>query len=850
VRFTIERMRTLVLAAGALLVVALVAFLAIGRWKSHFNFREIPKRLGVDIQQEANGVTYTQAHGGHTMFKMHASKVVQLKAGNRALLHDVQIELYGEDGSRVDKIAGDEFEYDQKNGTAKAAGPVEITLMRPGVAPAVAPKATPGQAVGEKAKGSTLANAAHTASEGEIHVKTSGLTFDQKSGVATTTERVEFAVEQGTGSSIGAMFDSDNGHLVLDHAVELNVRRGVETVLLHAQHAEFERGDLVCRMRTATAHYREGEATAGVANVQFREDGSAERLDATGGFSLTTATGAHVAAPTGSLDFDEHNQPRQGHLEGGATMDSDSNGRQVHGASPTADLEFTAQGELHHAHLERGVTMHSEELTEARNAPGETQRVSRDWRSAVADLDFRSAAKGQVELAAIRGTGGVQITGESQTGKGPVIPSRMEADQLTGTFGAGQSLTSIVGTGHAGMEQTTAAAALQTTSGDRIEASLSPSTSGQAAAGTKAPGGSESKGGSGIAAQIQSAIVDGNVVLVQQPASRPGAPPAPLLRATAGRAVYEGEGEWLHLTSGPRIENGGLQLTADKVDVSQASGDAFAHGNVKTTWVQTQAGKPAAQVKQSGVGAGQGSMALGGEGPAHVIAAEAQLHQATGEATFRGQARLWQQANSVTAPLIVLDRTRQTLEARSTNAAEPVKVVLLSGGNPARAPGKSQPPVTGVSAGKPSTPSVIRVRGGDLRYSDAERKVVIHAGAGGVVTAETGTATSVSNQLEIVLLPPGNHAGKDGGAAQVDRMTASGHVIVSSQGRRGTGERLVYSSETGEYVLTGTAGEPPKLTDPGRGMVTGESLIFNTVDDSVNIEGGSPKTTTESRAPK
>src|SRR5215469_8047124 len=132
-------MRTLVLAAGVLLVVALGVFLAIGRFRSPFSRKDIPKRLGIDIEQEANGVTYTQAHGGHTLFKIHASKVVQLK-NDHALLHDVRIELYGTDGQRVDRISGDEFEYDQKAGTATAAGPVEITLMRPGVTPTVAEK--------------------------------------------------------------------------------------------------------------------------------------------------------------------------------------------------------------------------------------------------------------------------------------------------------------------------------------------------------------------------------------------------------------------------------------------------------------------------------------------------------------------------------------------------------------------------------------------------------------------------------------------------------------------------------------------------------------------------------------
>jgi len=204
VRLTIERIRTLVLAAGVLVVIALVAFLAFARWKNHFSLREIPKRLGANIQQEANGVTYTQAHGGHTLFKIHASKVVQLKEGGRAILHDVQIELYGDDGARVDRIAGDEFEYDQKNGIAKSAGPVEITLMRSTEAPAVAPTATRAH----PPKNTPLENAAQKASLSEIHVKTSGLVFDQKSGVATTAERVEFAVTQGNGSSQGATFDS------------------------------------------------------------------------------------------------------------------------------------------------------------------------------------------------------------------------------------------------------------------------------------------------------------------------------------------------------------------------------------------------------------------------------------------------------------------------------------------------------------------------------------------------------------------------------------------------------------------------------------------------------------------
>jgi lipopolysaccharide export system protein LptA len=850
VRLTIERMRTLVLGAGVLLLAALVAFLVVGKGKNPFNHRDLPQRLGMEIQEEANGVTYTQAHGGHTLFKIHASRVVELKKGN-ALLHDVQIELYGADGSSVDRIEGAEFEYNQKTGTAKAAGPVEITLMRPGVAPAIAPKAAAGAAVAVKPKGTPVASVAEAAARGEIHVKTSGLTFDQQSGVVTTSQHVNFSMVQGAGSSTGATYDSQRGLLVLDRAVELTTRRGGGIVHIHAQHAEFERSSQLCSLQGVTAGYQDGQATAGDAKILFREDGSAVRLDATHGLVLTTATGGRLGAPTGQLDFDEHNQPRHGRLEGGVTMDSVSEAggwrHQSHGSAPTAELEFNAQGQLLRAHLERGVAMDSREQSLA--ASGQLARLSRHWRSPVADLEFRDSGHGRTELGVVKGAGGVVVTSESQRGQTAPSAARLSADEVTGTFGPASALTAMSGVGEARIEQTTATGVRQSTSGDRLEAHFAASGAGMKP---------DAKRASGVASEVDSATVLGHVVLTQTPPAKPGAPPA-VLRATAGRADYAGAGEWLHLTGSPRIEDGALQLTADRVDVSQASGDALAHGNVKASWLDAGVGRDGKANP-----AGEGSVALGGQGPAHVIAAEAQLSRAAdggaGEATFRGQARLWQQANSVSAPVIVLDRRQQTLVAWTRDASQPVRVVLVSetGAGTARNTGKEQE--------KSNPPSVIRLRGGELKYSNVERRAVMRGGVLGTVGADTATAESVSDEVEVTLLPAGKNAGREGGQAagqaqgqkqeqaagqaRVDRMTALGHVVLTSEGRRGTGEKLLYTGATGEYVLTGTASAPPSIFDPARGTVTGEVLIFNGRDDSVSIEGGGHKTRTETTAPR
>jgi len=141
----------------------------------------------------------------------------------------------------------------------------------------------------------------------------------------------------------------------------------------------------------------------------------------------------------------------------------------------------------------------------------------------------------------------------------------------------------MTGMGHAVVEQTTPTGTRQTTHGDRLDMHFQMA----AKSATQVSGRSDPKAAvaPGEAMQIQSATVEGHVILNQQPVAKHGeAAPQPL-QATAGRAVYEESGEWLHLTQNPRVVNGGLELTADKLDLSQATGDAFARGRVKATWL-------------------------------------------------------------------------------------------------------------------------------------------------------------------------------------------------------------------------------------------------------------------------
>ncbi len=508
-RFTIERLRTLVLLAGVLLVIALGVFLGLARFRNRFIRKDLPQKLGLNIQEEANGLVVTHEVRGHMLYKIRAAKQFQLKRDGKVFLqlHDVSIELYAEDGSRVDRIAGDEFEYDPNSGIAKAVGPVEITLMKPTVAPAIAPKAAPNQALPANPKNSSLASAARTAASGEIQVKTSGLIFDRNTGQASTGERVEFTLTAGSGSAVGANYDSHEGLLVLDHAVQLRVERGSDPVDLSAQHAIFRREDQACELQAALVRYRKDVSKASEAEVYFRDDGSAEHLQANKGFQLETATGGRLVAPTGTLAFDEHNQPLRGHLQDGVTIDSNNKGRKIHGTSPTMDLAFASLGVLRSVHLERGVQIVSDDDTSSAHGPLHTHRT---WMSPVADIAFRNAGKGKVEPATIHGTGGVSVAATSQRGNASPVPEKLTADEVTGEFGTNGALKKLTGRGHTAIAETTASGTQETMSGDALEAHLAPAANAQESNST-ATGGEM---------QIETATVNGHVVLTEQPPAK------------------------------------------------------------------------------------------------------------------------------------------------------------------------------------------------------------------------------------------------------------------------------------------------------------------------------------------
>src|SRR3954462_2399654 len=157
-----KRLRTWFAASAVFIVLVVAGFYFYARLRVHHAIQHAAEKLHVNIQQSTEGFTLSKSEGGRTLFSIHAKRAEQFKQAGRAVLHEVNIIIYGDDSNRFDQIYGSEFAYDPSSGDVTAAGEVQIDLQT------------------NKQGGSQPDKAAPQELNNPIHLKTSGLSFTQK----------------------------------------------------------------------------------------------------------------------------------------------------------------------------------------------------------------------------------------------------------------------------------------------------------------------------------------------------------------------------------------------------------------------------------------------------------------------------------------------------------------------------------------------------------------------------------------------------------------------------------------------------------------------------------------------
>src|ERR1700730_11369798 len=784
-------------ALSAILMIATVAGMYFyARWRVHKVVHDIPAKIGLDIQQTAEGFSISKSEEGRTLFTVSASKAVQFKGGGRAELHSVKIVIYGKDAGRFDRITGDDFEYDPASGNVSAKGTVLIDL-----------EANP-----EGMRHSDQTAPAQT--KDPIHLETNGLVFNKNTGNASAAGKIVFQTPQASGSAVGVEYVAKTGTMTLLSSVALDVSRP-QPLRLNADRGVISKQPRQVVLTAVRLTRERQQLQSGQATFFLREDNTVDRILAEGNVEsefrgradeharsdraelfltgtrnqLTTAIlsgnvqfasgdpASRVSTGSRNGGFENQGLQKEGLQNQGLQNQGLQNegSQQAEAAAGRVTLHFAGQQMLKTVHAEDGVRLAQKKYQSGAAVMSSAMASSRmkgdaqDVEMTAPGMDLIVKDGRRLERAETSGPPQIVITQPGSNQKTVVT-----AAKFTAKFTEKNRLATLHG---------------------EPDAKIVSSKIGDSKIG--APGQLDRVSTS----QMLDVIFrpEGGVASIKQAGGVTYVDGT--LKAWAQRGEYTAADQMLVLSESPRVVDNGMTTTAQTIRMNRTTGDAIAEGNVKSTYSDLKA-QP------------DGGM-LASSDPIHVTSRSMTAHRSPAVAVYTGDARLWQNANVVEAPTLQFDRDHRSLiaQAGTQGSTQPVSTVLVQ-----------------VDKSGKATP--VHITSAHLNYADAERKILLDGG----VTAKGPDTTSTAQQMTVFLRSRSEAQASVSPATpgQVDRIVAEGKVMVAQPTRRATGERLVYTAAEDKFVLTGGT---PSIFDAERGKITGDSLTFYRHDDRVLVEG-------------
>ncbi|MGH9503525.1 MAG: LPS export ABC transporter periplasmic protein LptC, partial [Terriglobales bacterium] len=727
-------------AIGLMLVVAAVYFYA--RHKVQNALKDVPSKIGIEIQQSAKGFTVSRSEQGHTIFKIEASKAVQYKQGGRAQLHDVTITLFGRDSSRFDQIYGADFEYDPQSGDVIGKGQVQMDLESNPEGLIHPDQTTPKE----------LKN--------PVHLTTTNLLFNQKTGNAFTQEKVVFSLPQAEGSAIGLSYVANTTVLTLQSQVDI-LFHGATPARLTAIHGTITKNPRVVDLDLPRLQSGARHATADKGTVFLRADNTVDRILASGNVQVESedSTAAKVQSSQLELFMAQKQDTILSATFSGDVRVENAGPQPMQGSAGRITLNFTGNNVLSTVHSQDNVRLVQHQK------PATASAGAQDVEITASVIDFFVADGRRLRRADTSGPARITLRPVPETGQ----QTRVTAGKFLARFDDLGQLASVHGAPNARIVSQAPGQPDRVSTSAMLDASFRPG------------GGIES-----IVQQGSVAYTDGD------------------RKAWGDRATYTPADQMLALNGSPRVVDGGMTTTSRSMRLNRATGDAFAEGDVKSTYSDLKAQPDGALLAASD--------------PIHVTARSMTAHSGPAVALYTGDARLWQNANVIQAPSIEFDRDHRSVLAQGS-PAQPVSTVLVQTENS----GKVTP---------------VRITSDRLSYTDSARMAHFE----GAVQAKGGDLTITANTMDVFLHANDQAAQNQSlaGAGKIERIVGKGQVVIVQPNRRALGDQLVYTVADDKFVLSGGS---PSIFDAEHGKITGVSLTLFRHDGRVLIEGNNTSPT-------
>ncbi len=736
-----RRVRPLLLLAILIVLVGVGAVYYVQRGVERRSAPAAPQPLPPEINSSASDWTWSKQVNQRTVVQISAKKFREIKSPAQLHLEGVEVRLSSEDGKTLDRFKTASADFNKELSTLYADGEVEITT-------------------GEAASGEE--------SDRVVRIRTSGLTYDSKTGKAFTDRAATFQFPRGQGRSIGASYDPESRELVLRSQAEVTWRgRGprsrsmkieagemqykeLDSLVLLNQWSRLSRGDLV--------------VDAGRSTVQL-EKGDIRRVQS------DAARG--VRAP--------------------------SKGRRVEFAARSLNVDLAANGEV-------------EKIT----GEGETRLASTDGPSRTTitgdrmDMSFLSAGgQSQLRLATAKGHGRVEF-GPAGTAQATQIETRiLTSDVIELEMRPGGEEISSVRTLAPGVIELlpNRPAERRRMEGERVSMSYGPQNRLRSLEATSVSTRTDSPAAAGRPApppmltwskQLKADFDAAGSTVTQLEQWGSFRYERGDRRGSAERASFTSKPDTIVLRERARSSDPTGMMAAERISLDQASGDVTAEGNVTST-------REPDKDKSSGA-------VLSDSEPYHARAAR--MFAAGGGRLIRyeGNVVLWQGGNRIEADWVEIDREKQALAAKGH-----VNSLFAQASS---------------SGGKPQPPVLTQVRASEMTYSDVNRTAHYTGGvtltrAGMVVTAsevrailaEANSGTSLETAYadgKVQIVEPSPESTRRGSAEHAEYQVAEGKVVLSGgsaeffDSRRGTtkGRELTWFTENDRLLVDGGEGQP------------------------------------------
>src|SRR5207237_2623239 len=279
------------------------------------------------------------------------SQMVQFKGGGKAELHDVNIVVYGKNSNRFDQIYGAGFEYDEQQKIIRATGEVHIDLQAD-----VEGVQHPDQAPPQELKN-------------PVHMQTSGLVFDQNTGIAQTREQIQFRTPQASGTAMGALYNARENTLTLERdirseargplaaakrpgrpargAARLSARQSGAPAVITATHAVLHSNERLGILENVSATRGSETLRANAVTVRLRDDSSIETVVASGDVRASDRGASHSEFQSQRAEFflNPRSMLERAVISGGAKYES-AGARPMHGTASRVLVSFGPQSTI------------------------------------------------------------------------------------------------------------------------------------------------------------------------------------------------------------------------------------------------------------------------------------------------------------------------------------------------------------------------------------------------------------------------------------------------------------------------------------------------------------------------